>query len=150
MLAQTRKPPPPPPSPPNPLPHIAISAPWDSFLQRVVLSVPCCYSNPKKICVSNSLKWRHLHAILKILVRVLVYCFDQLSLSLGRVSREVQREKTPLGKQVLPIRAACLWISVSNGINAWGKAMNAQKLTPSPTLPAQATRKSVQIKRLRL
>lgn len=112
MLAQTLQ-------PPGPTPPHCYQSSRDGFLQRVVLSVPCCYSNPKKICVSNSLKWRHLHAILKILVRVLVYCFDQLSRHVGRVSREVQREKTPLGKQVLAIRAACLWIPVSRGIKRY-------------------------------
>lgn len=127
-LAQTL--PSPTSTPPN-----CCQSPWDGFLQCVVLSVPCCYSNPKKIFVTSSLKWRHLHAILKIFVRVLIYCFDQLFLTYG-VPRAVQEEKTCLGKQMLPRRAPCLWISVPSGVKAHSQVMNAWNLNSYPT-PAQ-------------
>ena len=120
---------------PSSAPSNCYQSPRDGFLQSIVLSVPCCYSNPRKMCVSNSPKQKHLCAILEILVGVPVYYFDQFSLTCG-IPREVQREKTPLGKQVLPISAACLWIPVPHWMKAHGKAKNAWILIPSSS-PAQ-------------
>lgn len=128
MLAQTLQ-------PPSSAPSNCYQSPRDGFLQSIVLSVPCCYSNPRKMCVSNSPKQKHLCAILEILVGVPVYYFDQFSLTCG-IPREVQREKTPLGKQVLPIRAGCLWIPVPHWMKAHGKATNAWTLIPSSSSPA--------------
>lgn len=88
MLAQT--PPPPSSTPPN-----RYQSPQDGFLQRTVLSVPRCYSNPRKICVSNSLKWKHLPAILTILVRVLLYYSHQLSLTCGPRPQRSSKGKDP-------------------------------------------------------
>lgn len=67
----------------------------------------------------------------------------------GRVPRKVQREKPPLGKQVLPIRAAFLYISIPHGIKTQSKAMNAQNLSPSPPL-FFSKREGDQIRRFRL
>lgn len=140
MLAQTLQ-------PPSSAPSNCYQSPRDGFLQSIVLSVPCCYSNPRKMCVSNSPEQKHLCAILEILVGVPVYYFDQFSLTCG-IPREVQREKTPLGKQVLPIRAGCLWIPVPHWMKAHGKATNAQTLIPSSS-PAESKKERGQSKRLR-
>lgn len=146
MLAQTLQ-------PPSPTPPHCYQSPRtapDSFLQRVVLSVPCCYSNPKKICVSNSLKWRHLHAILKILVRVLVYCFDQLSLTCGQSLQRSSKGTDP-SRQTSAFHTGVLPV---DSCPPWNKSMKQSyersEANSVPTSPAQPTTKCGQIKRLRL
>lgn len=65
-------------------------------------------ANSKKNCVSRFLKQRHLNAILKILVRVLIYCFYQLSLTCGQNPQRSSKEKDSLGKLAIPIGTPCL------------------------------------------
>lgn len=119
--------------PHGPPPPSCYQSPWDGFLQSIVLSVPCCCSNPRRICVSNSLKWRHLCAILKTLVRVLVCCFDQFSLTCGQGPQRSSKGKDPSRQTSASHKAACLWIPVPCRMKAHSKAMNAQTLIPSPS-----------------
>lgn len=100
--------------PPCPTPPHRYGSPRDGFLQRVVLSVPCCYSNPKKICVSNSLKWRHLHAILKSLSRssftVLISSLWHVgSLQRSSKGKDPSRQTSASHKGSLPMDSCPLW-----------------------------------------
>lgn len=75
-------------------PQIAIR-PHRTASCNVLFCPCCCYSNSNKISVSSSPKWRHLHAILKALVRVLFHCFDWLSLTCKQNPQRTSKGKDP-------------------------------------------------------
>lgn len=74
--------------------HTVIS-PHGQASCKVLFCLSPVTATVQKNIVSNSLKWRHLHAILKIFVRVLIYCFDQRSLTCGQSSEQF-KGKRPL------------------------------------------------------
>lgn len=127
MLAQTLQ-------PPQLCSSNCYQSPPDGFLQALFCLSLVAIAIQER-CVSNSPKQKHLCAILKILVGVPVYYFDQFSLTCG-IPREVQREKDPSRQTSASIRAGCLWIPVPHWMKAHGKATNTWTLIPSSSSPA--------------
>lgn len=120
-----------------PLPQIAISPHEMASCNLLFCLSPVATAIQKTICVSNSLKWRHLHTILKMLVRVLIYCFDQLSLTCGQSPQRSSKGKDPSRQTSASQKGRLPMDSCPQRSESTSKTMNAQSLNSSPAPPAQ-------------
>lgn len=125
-------------------------SPQDSFLQCVVLSLPVATAIQKNLCFQFSEMETSACNFWKSLSGSSFTVLISSPWHVSRVPIEVKREETPLGKQVLPIKAACLWISVLCGVNSKNAQIPNYLPKPNLSLLIWPKRENGQIKRLRL
>lgn len=82
-------------APPALLPQIAIGPQGTASCNVLFCLSPVATEIWKRFVVPILQKWRHLQSILKILVRVFVYCFDQLFLTCGQNPQSRSKGKDP-------------------------------------------------------